>query len=87
VRQSLQSRFATFAALGAVALAAVLLLSGCGRKPSGLDAPPALAAAGDVQQTEPSGSAPAPKPAVGPDGKPLPPPVEKRKTILDWLID
>ena len=77
--------FARFAAPGAVAaaLAALLLLAGCGRKPAGLDAPPALAAAGDAQQATPTGQ----KPAIGPDGKPLPPPVERRKTFLDWLID
>lgn len=87
--QSPRLRFARFAPLGAaaVALAALLVLSGCGRKPSGLDTPPALAAAGDTQPTGPSGAATAQKPALGPDGKPLPPPVEKRKTFLDWLID
>jgi predicted small lipoprotein YifL len=81
--------FARFAAPGAVAaaLAALLLLAGCGRKPAGLDAPPALAAAGDAQQAAASGPATGQKPAIGPDGKPLPPPVEKRKTFLDWLID
>jgi hypothetical protein len=68
-------------------LAASLALAGCGRKPSGLDAPP-LAAAGDMQgdgQNAPPPAAPAPH--VGPDGKPLPPQPEPRKTFLDWLID
>jgi hypothetical protein len=86
VLQSPRLRFARFAPLGAaaVALAVLLVLSGCGRRPSGLDAPPSLAAAGDTQPTGPTGEA---TPALGPDGKPLPPPVEKRKTFLDWLID
>jgi len=81
--------FARFAAAGAVAaaLAASLLLAGCGRRPAGLEDPPALAAAGDTQQAAASGPANEQKPAIGPDGKPLPPPVEKRKTFLDWLID
>jgi predicted small lipoprotein YifL len=67
---------ARLATLGALAVA--LGLAGCGRK-AGLDAPP-MAAAGDVQSNGQPGA------AVGPDGKPLPP-VEKRKTFLDWLID
>jgi predicted small lipoprotein YifL len=66
-----------FAALAA--LAAALALAGCGRK-SGLDAPP-MAAAGDLQTSGQPGAAP----AVA--GKPAPPPPEKRKTLLDWLID
>jgi len=57
---------------------AALGLAGCGRK-AGLDAPP-MAAAGDLQSNGQPGA------ALGPDGKPVPP-VEKRKTILDWLID
>jgi hypothetical protein len=57
---------------------AALGLAGCGRK-AGLDAPP-MAAAGDLQSNGQPGA------ALGPDGKPAPP-VEKRKTILDWLID
>ncbi|HEY6254431.1 MAG TPA: hypothetical protein VIY51_01430 [Xanthobacteraceae bacterium] len=79
------ARFAAQAALAA-ALAATLALAGCGRKPGGLDEPP-LAAAGDVQQSGPYGTAAAPRSNLGPDGKPLAPPVEKRKTFLDWLID
>jgi hypothetical protein len=67
------------AALGA--LVAALGLAGCGRK-SGLDAPP-MAAAGDLQTS----GQPAPAPALAPDGKRVAPPAEKRKTILDWLID
>jgi predicted small lipoprotein YifL len=74
------ARFATLGALVA-ALVAALALAGCGRK-SGLDAPP-MAAAGDLQQSGPSGTAP----TLGPDGKPVAPPAQKRKTILDWLID
>lgn len=74
-----------FAARGvlAAALVAALGLAGCGRK-GGLDAPP-MAAAGDLQ----AGGQPAPAqaPVLGPDGKPVPPPAEKRKTFLDWLID
>jgi hypothetical protein len=68
---------ARFAALGA--LAAALALAGCGRK-SGLDAPP-MAAAGDLQASGQPGAAPMP------DGKPVSPPAEKRKSPLDWLID
>ncbi len=84
VIQSPRSSFAgldlaRFATLGA--LVAALALAGCGRK-SGLDAPP-MAAAGDLQQSGPSGTAP----TLGPDGKPVAPPAQKRKTILDWLID
>ena len=67
---------ARLATLGALVVA--LGLAGCGRK-AGLDAPP-MAAAGDVQSNGQPGA------AAGPDGKPLPP-VEKRKTFLDWLID
>jgi predicted small lipoprotein YifL len=84
VIQSPRSSFAglglaRFATLGA--LVAALALAGCGRK-SGLDAPP-MAAAGDLQQGGPSGTAP----TLGPDGKPVTPPAQKRKTPLDWLID
>jgi predicted small lipoprotein YifL len=76
VIQSPRITLARFAALGA--LAAALVLAGCGRK-SGLDAPP-MAAAGDLQA---NGQGPAP----GPNGKPVSPAAEKRKTLLDWLID
>ena len=83
--QSSRSTLARFshtriAARGALmgALVAALGLAGCGRK-AGLDAPP-MAAAGDLQ----AGGQPGSAPALGPDGKPLP---DKRKTILDWLID
>jgi len=79
------ARFGRAAARGvlAAALVAALGLAGCGRK-GGLDAPP-MAAAGDLQ----AGGQPAPTPApvLGPDGKPVPPAAEKRKTVLDWLID
>jgi len=75
-------------------VAVLLMLSGCGRRPNGLDLPPSLAASGDAQPTGPTGpaapataTATAQKPALGPDGKPLPPPVEKRNIFLDWLID
>jgi predicted small lipoprotein YifL len=81
--RSILARFsrAGFAARGALvaALVAALGLAGCGRK-GGLEAPP-MAAAGDLQ----AGQAPAP--ALGPDGKPVAPPAEKRKNPLDWLID
>jgi predicted small lipoprotein YifL len=87
VIQSPKSSFAKidlagFAARGALvaALVAALALAGCGRK-GGLDAPP-MAAAGDVQTNGQPGAAP----AVGTDGKPVAP-TEKRKTVLDWLID
>jgi hypothetical protein len=87
VFQSHRFTFARLAAQGALAaaLAASLALAGCGRRPSGLDAPP-LAAAGEMPQNGPSGTAPAQQ-TVGPDGKPLVPPPETRKTVLDWLID
>ena len=83
VIQSPRSAFAGFAARGALAaaLVAALALAGCGRK-AGLDAPP-MAAAGDYQANGQPGAAP----ALGPDGKPVAPPAERRKTILDWLID
>jgi hypothetical protein len=66
---------------GCAALVVVLALglAGCGRK-AGLDAPP-MAAAGDLQGGGQPGAAPAP------DGKPAAPPPDKRKTILDGLID
>jgi predicted small lipoprotein YifL len=74
---------AGLAARGALvaALAAALTLAGCGRK-SGLDAPP-MAAAGDYQTNGQPGAAPAP----GPAGKPVAAQTEKKKSILDWLID
>jgi predicted small lipoprotein YifL len=67
----------------AVALAATLALAGCGRK-SGLDEPPLAAAPDQPSSTAPGGSA-----ALGPDGKPLPPPAQpdKHHSILDWLVD
>jgi predicted small lipoprotein YifL len=70
------ARFGARGAL-AVALIAALGLAGCGRK-AGLDAPP-MAAAGDPQASGQAGPAP--------DGKPVSPPAEKRKTVLDWLIN
>jgi predicted small lipoprotein YifL len=74
------ARFAPRGALIA-ALVAALGLAGCGRK-AGLDAPP-MAAAGDLQANgQPGASA-----TLGPDGKPVAPSAEKRKTVLDWLID
>jgi predicted small lipoprotein YifL len=63
------------------ALVAALGLAGCGRK-SGLDEPP-LAAAGD----QPSTAQPGKSATLGPDGRPVPPPAEKRHSFLDWLID
>jgi hypothetical protein len=74
------ARFAALGALVAVLIAA-LGLAGCGRK-TGLDSPP-MAAAGDLQ----AGGQTGPAPALGPDGKPVATPADKRKTILDWLID
>jgi predicted small lipoprotein YifL len=72
---------ARIAAPGALAivLVAALVLAGCGRK-AGLDAPP-MAAAGDLQGGGQPGAAPAS------EGKPAAPLPDKRKTILDWLID
>jgi predicted small lipoprotein YifL len=72
------ARFATPGML-VVVLVAALGLAGCGRK-AGLDAPP-MAAAGELQGSGQPGAAPAP------DGKPAAPLPDKRKTILDWLID
>jgi hypothetical protein len=63
----------------AVVLVAALGLAGCGRK-AGLDPPP-MAAAGDLQGNGQPGAAPAP------DGKPAVPQPDRRKTVLDWLID
>jgi predicted small lipoprotein YifL len=88
VIHSPRSTFAGFSRAGLVArgalvaaLVGALGLAGCGRK-TGLDAPP-MAAAGDYQTNGQPGAAP----ALGPDGKPVAPQAEKRKTILDWLID
>jgi predicted small lipoprotein YifL len=88
VIQSPRSAFAGFSRAGffargalVAALVATLALAGCGRK-APLDAPP-TAAAGDYQTNGQPGAAP----ALGPDGKPVPPQLDKRKTILDWLID
>lgn len=88
VTQSPRYRFAGFNLAGWAArcalmgaLAATLALAGCGRK-SGLDAPP-MAAAGDYQTSGQPGAAP----ASGPAGKPVAAQTDKRKTILDWLID
>jgi len=63
--------FVKLAAVGA--LAAALMLAGCGRK-AGLDPPPAAA-------TTTAGQ---PAPAAQPDGTTPPP---KKRFILDWLID
>jgi predicted small lipoprotein YifL len=60
------------------ALAAALALSGCGRK-GGLDEPPL--AASEPPPGQPGAA------TYTPDGKPNPPPAEKRRTLLDWLID
>ena len=78
-RSSFRIDLARFGARGAlaVALIAALGLAGCGRK-AGLDAPP-MAAAGDLQASGQAGP--------GPDGKPVSPPAEKRKSVLDWLIN
>ena len=88
VIQSPRYAFAGFSLAGwaargglVAALAAALALAGCGRK-AGLDAPP-MAAAGDYQTNGQPGAAP----ATGPEGKPAAAQPEKRKTILDWLID
>ena len=77
--QSPRRNLARLAALGA--LVGALGLAGCGRK-AGLDAPP-MAAAGDAQTNGQPGAAP---PALGPDGKPIPPTL-RRQTPLDWLIN
>jgi hypothetical protein len=64
-------------------LVAALGLAGCGRK-GGLDAPPASAS---INQEPPVGAAV--EPGAAPDGRPVnaPPPVAKRRTPIDWLID
>jgi predicted small lipoprotein YifL len=69
----------------AAALVAALGLAGCGRK-SGLDLPP-MAAAGDQPAPGQPGPAATLGPTVGPDGRPVPPQTDKRRTLLDWLID
>ncbi len=74
-----RSNFARAAALGALVTALAFGLAGCGRK-GALDPPP-MAAAGGAQ----TGGQPGATPALGPDGKPVP--LDKRKTVLDWLID
>jgi predicted small lipoprotein YifL len=63
------------------ALAAALGLAGCGRK-AGLDPPPGAAV------VEPGPDGQQPPPALGPDGKPIPPkPGQFRWTPLDWLLN
>ncbi|MFL6800057.1 MAG: LPS translocon maturation chaperone LptM [Xanthobacteraceae bacterium] len=71
---------------GVVLLLVVSLgLAGCGRK-GGLD-PPAAASVAEPAIAAP----PAAEPALGPDGRPLPPPPlqapARRSTPIDWLID
>jgi predicted small lipoprotein YifL len=61
----------------ASALAASLVLAGCGRK-AGLDPPPTASVA---PTTTIDGQ---PAPAAQPDGTTPPP---KRRFILDWLLD
>jgi len=61
------------------ALMAALALAGCGRK-GGLDEPPLAA-------SEPAPPGQPPAATYSPDGKPNPPAAEKRRTLLDWLID
>jgi len=63
------------------ALVAALGLAGCGRK-SSLDPPPAASVAGQgpVQPDDAAG--------IAPDGRPVaPPPAQKRRFFLDWLLD
>ena len=67
--------FLKLAAVGA--LAAALMLAGCGRK-AGLDPPPTAAAA---PATTVDGQ---PAPAAQPDTTTPPP---KRRFFLDWLVD
>ena len=80
-RRPARSGLAGLAALGV--LVAALALAGCGRK-AGLDAPP-MAAAGDLQTSGQPGASPGPAPATA--GKPVAAAPEKRKSVLDWLID
>jgi predicted small lipoprotein YifL len=61
------------------ALAAAFAVAGCGKK-GPLDAPP-LAASEPVPPGQP------PAATYSPNGKPNAPAEEKRRTILDWLID
>ena len=64
------------------ALVAALGLAGCGRK-GGVDPPPAAAVA--EQAPGQPGSAAV---GIGPDGKPVAPPGQKRRIyFLDWLVD
>jgi predicted small lipoprotein YifL len=74
VRSALVRSAWALAFAGAVALA----LGACGRK-SGLDLPPSAAA----QQTpgSPAGT------GLGPDGKPVAAPGQKRRILLDTLLD
>ena len=62
------------AVIGAVLLA--LGLSGCGRI-GPLDLPPGAA----IDQSA------NPKPAIGPDGKPIAPSGEKKPLPIDWLLN
>jgi predicted small lipoprotein YifL len=88
VIQSSNLPFRRIAVAVAAALVAALALAGCGRK-SGLDLPP-MASAGD--QTAPGQPAPAAReptsgPTLGPDGRPVAPQTDKRRTPLDWLLN
>jgi len=62
------------------ALVATLGVAGCGRK-GGLDPPPAAAVADQAPATGGSG------PGIGPDGRPVAPPGQKKSFFLDWLIN
>ena len=86
-----------FARLALIGLLAMTLgLAACGRK-SGLDAPPdaslAQAQAPELQAPGPGmvpplgGPAATEHPGVGPDGKPMAAPGEKKRIFLDHLIN
>ena len=72
-----------------VALAAVLLLSGCGRK-GPLDPPPG---SGSYQGGQPAPGGPGASPTRGmpqdfdENGKPIAPPGQKTRQYFDWLLD
>jgi predicted small lipoprotein YifL len=70
------------------ALAAGLLLAGCGRK-GPLDPPPANMTAPPAAQDQAPGASPASPPQTGYDesGQPVAPPGRRHRHFLDWLLD
>jgi predicted small lipoprotein YifL len=74
-------RACRFIGLAAVALAAALALAGCGRK-APLDRPPETAIVDPMFATQEN-----PGPGHDVEGKPVPPPGQKKRTLLDFLLD